>query len=216
MNPPEVTDGNADGKVDLAWDFTNIKDFKEAKIEWKLTNSDDDYESTTISKLYNSTSLNLEGGNEYDFNVRYCDYAGNEKIWEFSMITRPNTPSALTVNALNNTTATPFAYGDTNVRLTVTKPEEGNFDGLRIRYFPHGTEEEDYWETVQVESSDEEIQNDITDLENGTIYDFEICSYDASSGKYSLPYKISSAYPNFTTLPTAATILDSNLHQNTL
>lgn len=209
MTAPVITDEEGgDGKIRLEWNYSDYKDFKETRIEYRVTGSDNEFSSPlTVGRGSSCKELNLSGGTSYDFKVTYVDLNGNKKERESRFITRPNTPKALTVNASNNKGNTLLTYGDTSVDLKVTRPDSGNFDGIKIRKRIKDSESWSGFETIDVSyENQEEFQQSFANLEKGRVYEFEVCSYDEQTGKCSLPYKVSSRYPSFTTLPAPADI----------
>ena len=216
MSAPAITDGDADGKINVNWNYSSCKDFKDTKIEYRVADSEDDFiNAGTILKGESLKELNLEGGTDYEFKITYTDLNDNKRVYSDSFISRPNTPDNLIVDAQNNLEDTPVTYGDTAVKLTMTKPDSGNFDGYRIRYYPQGTSNENSWNKIDVENWDDETETEIDELENGMIYEFEVCSYDSESGKYSLPYKVSNVCPQFITLPAEVTDIEAVLSSTT-
>lgn len=206
IDAPSVT-SPADSSTSLAlsWDNKTVKDYERAYFEWKKY-EDSDYESENktadIAKTYGSTSLTgLEAGTRYSINAHYFDAAGNETtIKDISAYTSPDIPKSASLST---------SYG-TSVTVTAEKPDEGLFSNLAVRYKKSG---ETNWSEISSFNVGEDGKGSktISNLEKGFEYDFEICSYDEESGKYSPSYTSESNYLKFKTIPEApATVTDNS------
>ena len=202
MDEPAIEDGlDANNSINITWANPSV-DLKKTVIEYKKDGSTD-YETPVEveGKDILTKNLSLEGGQNYNFRVSYIDFNDNAKVYEKNFITRPNIPKAVVVDALNNTNGEVRAYGDTSVKIDCEKPDEGNFTNFRIRRRVRG-QGDNSWVLLNCSDVYNNVSNnEYTGLLNGIIYEYEVCSYDSESQKYSFPYTVSSAYPTFTTKP---------------
>ena len=194
---PTVSDiDDSATSLQLNWTIPDSeKDYEEAYIEYREWDSDADFEvKGPFQKGTNSYLIeNLKAGTHYEVAAIYKDFAGNTKRMPVNggVYTRPEVPKLVSVST---------EYG-TKAILTCTKPDSGNFTSFRMRKRIAGgawirlTEDDVLYEDgVAVKTC--------KDLEKGFKYEFEICSYDENSGKYSLPYYTSETnYPEFVTEP---------------
>lgn len=196
MDAPTVTSpDNSTTELKLTWDYSTVKDYKEAYFEyWPYDGSEADAETTpVISKGTNTTTITgLNLTTRYNIQANYIDQAGNKKTVTTDAYTCPAAPKSVSVST---------AYG-TSTTITATKPDSGNFSSFRIQYRISGEEEWTSAGTVSA-GSNGTASKTISNLENGYIYEFEVSSYDSISGKDSKPYKSGTAYPTYTTTPRA-------------
>ena len=205
IDAPSVTSpSDSSTSLALSWDNISVKDYERAYFEWKKF-EDSDYESENktadIAKTYGTTTLtSLEAGTRYSINAHYFDAAGNETIKDISAYTSPDIPKSASLST---------AYG-TSVTVTAEKPDEGLFSNLAVRYKKSG---ETNWSEISSFNVGEDGKGSktISNLEKGFEYDFEICSYDEESEKYSPSYTSESNYLKFKTIPEApATVTDNS------
>ena len=215
--PTIVDDLTTEGQVNFAWtkNNTNIPDLRQTIIAYKKSGSTDDYTPVPVDKAEKSKSLNLNCGTPYDIKVSFVDYNNNITEYESNFITRPAKPANVVIDALNNETATPRAYGDTNALVIVTRNPVGNLSRVQIIKTVEGvsTTEEKFIDLAQEDQT--EFEQEFTSLDNAKTYKFEVRTYDEASGKYSLPYKVSGEFPSFATLPTAPTSLSTSFNSFT-
>ena len=195
IEAPEVTDGDTAKKLVLTWDKSNVTDFKHAVIKWREWNSSTDYTSVAPQTGSSYTITGLTEGTHYEIITEYYDYAGNVTTTsvEGGAYTRPAVPK--TVNLSEN-------Y-KTTVTVSGTKPDVGNCTNIRIRYKTSGSSS---W-TEYPNRITENVGSVTITPQKGTKYDFELCSYDSASDKYSFPYYTTgTTYPSYTTSPGAPSI----------
>lgn len=195
IEAPEVTDGDTAKKLVLTWDKSNVTDFKHAVIKWREWNSSTDYTRAELQTGSSYTITGLTEGTHYEIITEYYDYAGNVTTTsvEGGAYTRPAVPK--TVNLSEN-------Y-KTTVTVSGTKPDVGNCTNIRIRYKTSGSSS---W-TEYPNRITENVGSVTITPQKGTKYDFELCSYDSASDKYSFPYYTTgNTYPSYTTSPGAPSI----------
>ena len=186
-----TTDSSIAGKITTTWDTTGINDYEKSCI-WYKEIDEEQYHSIEVPGAANSYVFNdLIPGKRYNFYAVHYDVWGNNVVQESicSAYAKPDVPT-VTIGTAHGTTA----------NLAITKPENGVFNGLNIRYTPVNTAS---WIEKKIESADDTTVEAIS-LPNGTKYWFEVCSYiiaDDGSYCYSKPF-----YTSGTTLPTYATL----------
>ncbi len=198
----EATDSSA---FTLAWNESSYNDLKETKVEYKIGsgsyNTLTNIENESGKRSYSISTP--EQGKRYDFKFTWKDYANNTYTYTPTFYTRPATPTNVVLST---------AHG-TSVTISGTKPSGATYSNIRIRYREKGTEDWRY--TINVGSSDISGGRTISSLANGTKYEFEVCSYDVNSGKYSIPFKSGSEYPTFITTPAAVRITSASFNAYT-
>lgn len=188
--------------IKLNWITTGAVDYKETKFRYRKWGSTGAYTETTETSGNTYTISGLDAGTHYEIIADYYDYAGNVNKVPVKTnnsingaYTRPAKPKSVTLNA---------NYG-TSVRVTAVKPDTGNCTNMRIRYKLHdGTSWNEFGSRIIIDATGSGYQ-EITPSK-GDKWDFEVCTYDSSSGLYSDPYSTSTSgitYPLFTTAPSA-------------
>ncbi len=211
-NPLTVTDADdVNNKLKLAWNASAYKDLKESEIKFKKHNEETFEPGNTVSSIAYNTNYqwfdSLDCGTLYDFQITYKDYAGNKNTFDTSAYTRPATPEDVVIPA------TPYG---TSATINGNKPDAASYDNIQIRYREKDTVT---WTTTSANTdniSDSTGGFQISGLGNGKTYEFEVCSYDSLSGKYSIPFKnASNQFPTFATIPSAVTITSSRFSSST-
>ena len=206
---PTVTDGSSAQSLNLSWDTTGVLDYKETVIRYRKWGSEDNYTSTDEVDGNSCEITGLTAGTRYEIIADYKDYAGNINSVPVSdgAYTRPETPKNVTLSA---------TYG-TSVTVTAEKPDEGNCTNIRIRYKVNGSSS---WNEFgsRIEISEEVNSGSQTiSPSKGYKWDFEVCTYDSESGKYSKPYYTSgTTLPLFTTVPNAVTLSSDSYTTNSV
>ena len=234
-----------EGKIKFTYDSTTFPDFYRLYMPYSYydpnSTASNKFKAPTTGSpkiIYKSnepgfehTLTGLQNGTLYRLDPYYYDYSGyGTNVYYYYQFTIPGRPAEVTGSE----------EPGTSVTWTSTKPSEGNFSGVRVRYRPSGSTNEadwsDYYETAIANGSNS-VESQITGLAKGKKYEFEICSYDNTpypsnlSGyyakrmdlipavRYGIPYKNSSnALPTFTTIPDDVTInsVSYNNKQNSL
>ena len=191
--------------LSLSWDKSKATDYNKAYFEYKKY-TDTSYSSSNKTGYFDATVTsatlsNLEVGTRYNVKAHYFDVAGNETTEETSAYTRPAAPKSVSLSSV---------YG-TSVTVTAEKPDEGLFTNMAVRY-KKTTDPDTSWSEMQSFNvgTDGKGSKTISGLEKGCEYEFEVCSYDNASKKYSPVYKNGSAYPKFMTIPEAPASISDN------
>ncbi len=189
---------DAEGKIKVIWNVSDIKDYDKTIIHYKTVEGNGELTPVTVSQAPDSngniiyTFSNLISGTQYQFYAIHYDVWENrvqQRTWR-KAYTIPKTPANVSIGTEIGTTA----------KLTITKATEGSFTGYRINYRPVGTNNS--WSTRNINNSNPSIKESISNLNNGTKYNFEVCAYDSNSGYYSLPFYTSeTSYPQYVTVP---------------
>lgn len=229
-SPVVITDVDENGKLKLEWknplDSNNhpvwadskYKDIKTTKISYKIHGSQDNYsvpdESSGTIK-YNSenyTLLTLAGDKQYDFKIEYEDYAGHPSTFNTLAYVRPDTPENVALSTEHGT----------SVVITGDKPNDAAYSNIRIRYREKTSSNNGAWSSITSDDDDISLKLDgtgglqINALGNGKTYEFEVCSYNQLSNKFSVPFKKSdNSFPAFNTLPSQTTISYSGFNSYT-
>lgn len=213
--PIDITDGDEDGQLKLtcknSWIDDNdnehqYKDLKETEIKYKIDGDTADYVSITLSPTETEKFISsLEGDKNYNFVITYKDYAGNEKQFVSSSYTMPYTPTDVTLSTEHGT----------SVIIKGNQPAGAAYSDVRIRYREKTSSNNGIWLTVNAGAPNIEEGMQIANLANGKTYEFEVCSYNSESDKYSIPYKFEGNYPTFDTIPSGVTIIGDTFNENT-
>lgn len=229
-SPVTISDGEADGKLKFewksptgtsAWAGSKYKDIKSTSIRYKQYGADESTYSTPniLSGATNETTLQLDGDTRYDFEITYEDYAGHKTTYTPNAYTMPDKPVSISI---------PSTPHGTTAIIKATQPATANAKTYVKVYYRDKNSSNSGWslcyarypdtDTSTLSSSSYQEINatdgiQIMGLGNGKTYEFDICSYNADSGKTSLPYKVSSAFPTFDTLPSSVSIQGSSFNK---
>ncbi len=210
IQKPAITDGDSNSSINITWDWdeTLVPDYEKAVIKYKKWGATSDYQIKEVDRddptNPRQAILNLAQGTHYEIITQFFDYAGNvtEYVETNGVYTRPGTP------------AVQLTYSGTSASITSTKPSGGNFTNFRM-ILKKGSSSQEQIQFSKTENENIETAN-INGLERGTKYEFEICSYDAESQKYSLPYYTSgTTIPYYITQPNAPSEVTANFTANT-
>ncbi len=190
------------------WDISNFPDYSHANLYFHYYNGSSyvlDAYKTSINPGDKVTGL-TKPGTQYRVYGYLYDIFGNERVcqsyaWTYTIPAKPKTVTVGTTPG-------------TSVTLNVTKPDEGGCTAARVRYRTKGSSTWIDGTTTSLSSATGNAT--VSGLSNGYEYEFEVCSYDSASGKYSLPYKDAGGnYPTFKTTPAKPANISTDFNQYT-
>lgn len=182
-----------EGVIKPKWSYSDFPDYDYAVIKYADLNSNGTYSSPanskTVQKGNDAKISGLLSGRKYRFDISYFDLQGNStRQAYYYAYTIPAKPASVSVRK---------GADGTSAIITASKPSEGDCTSLRIRYKTGNTD----WTTASSTITGSSGNVTVSGLTRGKTYEFEVCAYDSVSKKYSLPYKVSSAYPSIDTAP---------------
>ena len=193
-----------EGVIQPNLNYSKAPDYKYVKFNYWYYNGAN-YVGGTSKTVNKGDSLNISGlrnGIKYKINAYFYDYVGNFTSSTYYTYTIPAKPKAVTLST---------AYG-TSTTITAEKPDNGSCTQMRVRYKKSG---DSTWTDDLNSITGTSGTVTASNLNMGQTYEFEVCSYDSASGKYSLPYKVSSEYPTFKTKPDVPASFSSDFNNST-
>ena len=202
------SDMSTEGTIKLSWYKANATDYDHTSILYQYNTSGNEYiDADTIENITGDsyTLTGLKEGTKYRFWMRYYDKFNNvTSIGYYYCSTLPGKPKDVSVSNTFGTTPT----------ITASKPDEGNCSSIRVKYREKTAANNSSWTTyssIYPSTTGTGSLQLSSGLAKGKTYEFEICSYDSSSSKYSKPYVDANGnLPSYTTIPAAVTLTNLN------